>query len=309
MKRCPITYEEIIEGKYSPKGLRQLSAKLKDLEILPYSSDEFYKEYINRAGKMSIQGIQPKLSMILNAAKQRFEIVDIMGKFIAKPQNRNYHELPENEDLTMRMAKVCGIEIPWHGLIFSKNDELCYMIKRFDRKGHRSKLAVEDFSQLAQKKRKTKYDSSMEKVVSVIDQFATFPVIEKLKLFRIVLFNFLTGNEDMHLKNFSLITREQKVEMSPSYDLLNTSIAIEAPIEEIALSIAGKKSNLKKKDFVEYFARQRMRLPGKNIHTILEEIESCIPQWENLISISFLSDNMKDKYNILLDKRLKVLYS
>ncbi len=309
MTRCPITYEEIAGGRYSERGLRQLSPKLSDLEILPYSSEEFYLEYINRAGKMSIQGVQPKLSMKLNAAKQRFEIVDIKGKFIAKPQNMNYPELPENEDLTMKMASAAGIEVPWHGLIYSKNDELCYIVKRFDRKGHSTKFAVEDFSQISQKKRKTKYDSSMEKIVSIIADYTTFPVLEMIKLFRIALFNYLSGNEDMHLKNFSLITRNNKTELSPSYDLLNTSIAISNPAEEIALPIAGKKSKLRRADFTEYLANDIMKIQRKRISAVLAEIESCIPIWQKLISISFLSENMKDRYNTLLSQRLKVLYS
>ena len=308
MTRCPITYERISEGRYSIKGLRQLSSKLSQLRDLPYTSEELYTEYVNRAGKMSIQGVQPKLSMKLNISEQSFEIVDIGGKYIAKPQNRNYPELPENEDLTMKMAGITEIETPWHGLIYTGNNELCYIIKRFDRTGHKNRLPLEDFAQLTQVLRKTKYDSSMEKVISIVDNFVTFPIIEKIKMFRIILFNYLVGNEDMHLKNFSLLTKKGKVELSPAYDLLNTSIAIANPVEEIALPIAGKKSKLKRADIIDYLAKKRMNLPQKSIDDILYRFESCIPKWEDLIAVSFLTREMKEKYFDLLHNRLKIIF-
>ena len=308
MKRCPITYQSIKAGRYSQVGLKQISRKLSDLKELPYNLEEFKKEYINRAGKLSIQGVQPKLSAKLSIPNQQFELVDKNGKFILKPQNSSYPELPENEDLTMKMAKICGIETPWHGLIWSKENQLCYMIKRFDRKGHNSKLALEDFAQLSQKKRVTKYQSSLENVVSIIDQFTTFPILEKHKLLRLTIFNYLVGNEDMHLKNFSLITRNDKVELSPAYDLLNTTIAIENPIEEIALPIVGKKSKLKLKHFTQSLAKERMKISENKISNILEEIEASLTNWKSLISISFLSDEMQQKYQELLEKRVKVIF-
>ena len=308
MFRCPITYDIIETGRYSQKGLFQISRKLTDLSILPYSLEDFSNEYVNRAGKLSIQGFQPKLSMILNVPKHQFELVDKKGRFIVKPPNVNYPKLPQNEDVTMKMAKLCGIETPWHGLILAKNDQLCYVIKRFDRVGHKSKLALEDFAQLSQKKRVTKYNSSMENVVSIIDAYTTFPILEKLKLFRILIFNFLTGNEDMHLKNYSLITRKNKIELSPAYDLLNTTIAIKNPREQIALPIAGKKNNLKKRLFTQYLAEDRMKIPESKVNSILAEIEAQLPKWKNLISISFLSDEMKEKYLELLQRRVEIIY-
>jgi serine/threonine-protein kinase HipA len=308
MSKCPITYEIISEGIYSKSGLDQLSPKLNNLSMLPYTKEDFGREYVSRAGKLSIQGVQPKLSVRLNIPHERFELVNKNGKYILKPPNDNYPELPQNEDLTMKMAALCSIETSWHGLLWAKNNQLCYIVKRFDRVGHKAKLPLEDFAQLSQKKRITKYSSSMENVVSIIDRYATFPILEKIKLFRIVVFNFLTGNEDMHLKNFSLLTRKNKIELSPAYDLSNTTIAIQNPIEEIALPIAGKKSNLRRKHFIEYLGEDIMKIPVLKINEILSEIESSISKWENLISISFLSDDMKEKYLELLQKRIRVIY-
>ncbi len=211
MNRCPITYDLCNESAYSEKGLKQLSPNLKTLVPLDFSAEELRKEAMLRASKMSIQGVQPKLSAILNIKDGRFEIVDKNGKYILKPQHHVFPELPQNEDLTMRLAASVGIEVPLHGLIWSKDSSLTYFIKRFDRRGHKDKVAVEDFAQLAGMSRDTKYNYSMEKLVRLIDDYCTFPAIEKAKLFKLVLFNFLTGNEDMHLKNYSVIVRNGKM--------------------------------------------------------------------------------------------------
>ena len=306
--RCPITYQQIDSGNYSVAGLQSLSPKLDLLKEIPLSLSEIRQEYLSRAGKMSIQGVQPKLSMRLNIKKQQFEIVDIKGIFILKPPNDLYPELPQNEDLSMKMAKICSIEIPWHGLIYSKENILNYAIRRFDRKGHSNKLALEDFAQLSNATRNTKYNSSMERVINIIDKFCTFPILEKIKLFRRILFSFLIGNEDMHLKNFSLITRNRKVEMSPAYDLLNTTIAVHKSIEEIALSIAGKKNKIDRYDLIDYFGKERMRIPSKKIEEEVEKMFSCYAEWNDLISISFLSDAMKEKYYILMQDRKKRIF-
>lgn len=306
--RCPITYQQIDSGKYSIAGLHSLSPRLDFLNDIPLSISEIRQEYLNRAGKMSIQGVQPKLSMKLNIKERQFEIVDSKGKFILKPPNDLYPELPQNEDLSMKMAKICNIEVPWHGLIYSKDNILNYAIRRFDRKGHNDKLALEDFAQLSNATRNTKYNSSMERVISIIDEFCTFPILEKIKLFRRTLFNFLIGNEDMHLKNFSLISRNRKVEISPAYDLLNTTIALQRPIEEIALSIAGKKNKIDHYDLIDYLGKERMKIPSKKINEEFEKIFSCYPKWKKIIEISFLSEAMKEKYYILLQNRKKRIF-
>ncbi len=306
--RCPITYQQVDSGKYSIVGLHSLSSKLNSLNDIPLSLSEIHQEYLSRAGKMSIQGVQPKLSMKLNIKENQFEIVDIKGKFILKPPNELYPELPQNEDLSMKMAKICNIEVPWHGLIYSKDNILNYAIRRFDRKGHNNKLALEDFAQLSNATRNTKYNSSMEQIVSIIDEFCTFPILEKIKLFRRILFNFLIGNEDMHLKNFSLITRNRKVELSPAYDLLNTTIALPNLIEEIALPIGGKKNKINHHDVIDYLGKERMKIPSKKIEEEIERIFSCYLEWEKLIEISFLSETMKEKYNILVQDRKKRIF-
>ncbi|WP_289662830.1 HipA domain-containing protein [Flavobacterium panacagri] len=304
MNRCPITYELCGDGLYSSKGLRMLSPKLNSFHNLPFSASEQRQEAVNRASKLSIQGVQPKLSAVLSIKKQQFDIVDQFGNFIIKPQSDIFPELPENEDLTMRMAKLYGIDVPLHGLVYSKDDSKSYFIKRFDRYSKGRKFATEDFAQLTGSSRDTKYNFTMEKIVKVLDDFCTFPSIEKAALFKRVLFCFITGNEDMHLKNFSLITKSGKTTLAPAYDFLNSSIAIKKPQEEMALKLKGKKSNFKAVDLIDYFAKERLGLNDKIIEQIIKKMFDNVEKWNELIEFSFLSEDMKEKYFKLLKERV-----
>ncbi len=306
MNRCPITYEPCGTGKYSEKGLKMISTKLIGLNDLPYTASELRREAANRAKKLSIQGVQPKLSASISIVDQEFKVVDQFGTYIIKPQNDIFPELPENEDLTMRMAKVLGINVPFHGMVFGKDGSLSYFIKRFDRYGKGKKYATEDFAQLTGSTRDTKYRFSMEKLVPVIEEFCTFPVVEKVEFFKRIVYCFVTGNEDMHLKNFSLITKNGKTTLAPAYDLLNSSITIKNPEEEIALTLKGKKSNLKASDFVDYYAKERLQLNERTIENILQDLVKAKEQWRELISISFLSDDTKEKYSQILEHRLRM---
>jgi serine/threonine-protein kinase HipA len=307
MNRCPISYKPCGDNRYSEAGLRLLSAGLTSLKDIEYTAEEQRKEAYNRASKMSVQGIQPKLSAKLNIKGEKFEIVDTGGRFILKPQHQYFPEMPENEDLTMRLADEIGLEIPLHGLIWSKDNTLTYFIKRFDRKGQNDKVAMEDFAQLAGLSRDTKYEYSMEKVAGLIDKYCTFPSIEKLVLFKLVIFNYLIGNDDMHLKNLSVITEDGKVKLSPGYDLLNTTIEYRKPDVEIALPLRGNKKHLTRKMLINYFGIEKCELTSRSVEKVLETISSAIPKWKELVNISFLSEAMKDKYLDLLDARLKIL--
>lgn len=305
MNRCPITYEDCGQEKYSPKGLKLLSPNLSALNDFPYSAKEQNEEAVARAGKMSIQGVQPKLSARLNIKEQVFEVVDQGGNYIIKPQNEHYADLPQNEDLTMKLARTAGLEVPLHGLVYSKDGTLSYFIKRFDRLAKNRKVAVEDFAQLAGLNRQTKYSFSMEKLADIIELHCTFPAVEKVKLFKLMLFNYLIGNEDMHLKNYSLIRSEGKIQLSPVYDLINTTIAVKGVSEEIALTLAGKKKNLAKADLFGYYAKQRLGLNDGSINGVMNDLHAAMAQWPSIIERSFLSSNLKEKYISLFSKRAK----
>jgi serine/threonine-protein kinase HipA len=290
MNRCPITYEVIGKNEgYSVSGLHLLSRSLDDLRVFPYDMDEQIELAKEMATKISIQGVQPKISARLDVRQQTFVPVEIMGRYILKPQNQLYSYLPENEDLTMRLAAMAGCEIPLHGLIWSKDGRLTYFIKRFDRSGRAGKVPVEDFAQLAGLSRDTKYEYSIEKIVGLIDRYMTFPVIEKAKFFRLFLVNFLLGNEDAHLKNYSVITRSRKQELSPCYDLINSTLAMGGRAsEESALPLNRKKRNLSRNDMVGYWGDQRLGLTEKTLNSILHEVKTAAQLSPDVIAKSFL---------------------
>lgn len=306
MNRCPISYKMCGDQKYSLEGLHMLSKSLSKALLFPYTKDEQLRLAARYATKLSIQGVQPKLSVRLNVQEGQFEIVETKGTYIVKPPNPYFQDLPEIEDLTMRLASIIEIQTPLHGLVYCQDGSLSYFIKRFDRYGHHKKLSVEDFAQLSGATRETKYNSSMEHIATIIEQFCSFPLLEKLKLFRITLFCFLVGNEDMHLKNFSLIRRADKIELTPTYDLVNSTIILQSK-EELALTLKGKKSKFKREHFVDYYGHERLKLNWNIIEQELERLKMALSQWHELIAISFLSQEMKQAYHELLETRAKRL--
>lgn len=308
MKYCLISLDAIDESEtYSLKALKKISPILTTIRPLAYTEKEQQAEAILRVGKMSIQGVQPKLSAVLDIKNKQFTIVNAKGKYILKIQSPLYQELPQNEALTMLLAKSVGIETPLFGLIQAKDQSLLYFIKRFDRVGHNKKLAVEDFCQLAMLNRNTKYNASMEKVIDLVNTYCTFPKKDGLKLFKLMLFNFLIGNEDMHLKNFSVIRKNQIITLSPAYDLVNSSIALKNPKEELALPLNGKKNNLQANDFFKYLANLRLGLNTTMINQVTLEFKKQMITWPDLIERSFLSPVLKEAYKKLLNERIERL--
>jgi serine/threonine-protein kinase HipA len=302
---CAITYEDVSVGEsYSSHGLKLLSPKLKRLESLHLTLEEQREEAAARAGKMSIQGVQVKLSAKLAVSEGRFKIVDRAGTYILKPAPSGYREVPENEDLTMRLAAAAGIRVPVHGLVYSKDGTRTYFIKRFDR-GKGKKFYLEDFGQLLGLEREVKYNTSMEQFAKAVQEHTTFPALECREFFLRVLFCFLTGNEDMHAKNFSLFSEDNQVfKLAPAYDLLNSALVTSIKSrDELAVPLGGKKSKLTHKDFLEYFGKERLGLNTKAIHGSLKRLQNAFPKWELLIERSFLSMEMKKAYAALLDER------
>lgn len=309
MNRCLITYEPCGDQLYSSKGLKQLSPKLAALHTFPYSAETLRREAVIRMVKMSIQGMQPKLSTRLDVKNGIFRLIDTSGRFVIKPAHATYPALPENEALSMQLARLCGIEVPACGLVTCSDGSLAYFIRRFDRVGQKGKVPVEDFAQLAGLSRDTKYRYSHEKLIGILDQYCTFPAIEKVELFKRSLFNFLIGNEDMHTKNFSLITRNGKTTLAPAYDFLSTTSTFLAmgvapqKIEETAITLNGKKRNLSAKQWIEYFGKERLRIPETTIEKQLKILRAAYPRWQETIGISFLPDEQKDLFSELLKER------
>jgi serine/threonine-protein kinase HipA len=304
MRRCPITYEAIDDKQsYTIRGLRRLSPALKHLAPLPFTAFEQRQQAASYAAKMSIQGVQPKFSGNLAIRTGTFELVATGGTYLFKPQSDHYEQVPENEDLTMKMARIVGIQTPVHGMVYSKDGSLTYFIQRFDRYGRRKKYRMEDFAQLTGQSRETKYQSSMEKLIPVIDAYCTFPLVQKLELFRRVIFCFLSGNEDMHLKNFSLITKNGNTQLTPAYDLLNTTMAVPGTIEEMALPVNGKKNRIKREDLIDYYGGARLGLSESAIQSVLDTYHQVWPHLYQLIEDSFLITERKESYKALIQDR------
>lgn len=309
MKKCLFTYQEFDgEGDYSKEGLKGLHGKLSQLSIFPYDHKEQMDEVLSYHGKISIQGVQPKLSAKLSLKNHTFEITDVGGTYILKPQVQNYEQLPENEDLTMHLAKLTQLTVPWHGLLKAKDGSLVYAIKRFDRLGKGKKLLQEDFAQLIQATRETKYQADMERVAEVIHTYCTFPKLESPKLLKLLLFSFIIGNEDLHLKNFSLQTNlDRTVKLTPAYDLVNSTIIQPKSTEELALQLNGKKHGLTRKDFIDYYAMDCLGMNEKQAAKILADLLESAKKFHPMIEKSFLSDKMKQKYISLVNSRIKTL--
>lgn len=310
VRACPITLELLADGgSYSKAGLRSFHTRLLDLEPLALSQDEQLRQARLRSDKMSIQGVQPKLSAILKPKDGCFEVVDRDGRFILKPNPPPYEEVPANEALSMTLAKHVGIEVPPQGLLAAIDGSWVYAIRRFDRAGRNERLHVEDFAQLSGATRDTKYASSVEQVAKIVETYCSFPAIEKAELARRLLFCFLIGNEDMHLKNFSLIVEKGKVRLAPAYDLLNSTLVLENASEESALPLRGRKRKLTQSDWIDYFCRERLKLPNAILGGILSDLHGGLTEWTEIIRRSYLSLARQEHYLEILKERHHRLFS
>jgi len=271
--------------------------------ILPYTRAKIKElaEQIIRS-QTTVTGAQPKLSLDIERINNnsRFTIVGLWGKYILKPQAEKYCQLPENEDLTMKLAEVAKIKTVPHSLIRFADGELCYITKRIDRTKNGEKLPMEDFCQLTERLTEHKYRGSHEQIAKTIFKFSTVPKLDLVNFWEIVIFCFLTGNADMHLKNFSLYENTD-FQLAPAYDLLSTALVIPEDKEELALTLNGKKNKLNRKDFET--AALNSGLEQKVIENIFAKFQKTIPDWDLLIDNSFLSYEMKENYKNLIQKR------
>lgn len=255
----------------------------------------------------AITGVQPKLSLWLEERKNntRFTIIDDKSNYIIKPQNEIYLSLPENEDLCMHLAHELKLEVAVHGLVRLKSGNLAYITKRFDRDETR-KIASEDLCQLTESLTEHKYRGSYEKTGKTIKQYSTQPGLDVLKYFQLVLFSYITGNADMHLKNFSMIEKKDGTFcLSPAYDLVSTHLVINSDSEQMSLSLNGKKNKILKKDF---------DLLGMNLQLTEKQILNCyaifINKFDRIlwwIDHSFLNNEHKNIFKQLVIKRIELL--
>ena len=277
---------------------------------LNYTIDEMEELAQNIVeNSITVPGVQPKLSLgfikdvLQNENKGRLTVVGALGgNYILKPQNKTFPEMPENEHLTMKMAEIFGISIVPSSLIRLKSGELSYITKRIDRKENGEKIHMQDMFQITEAF--DKYRSSLEKIAKAISEYSSNTLLDILRFYEVILFSYITGNNDMHLKNFSLIRNNEDWEFSPAYDLLNVHLHLPEDKEETALTLAGKKSRLTKKDFIQLGLK--FNLSEKQISNSFKRLKKGEKKMLALIEKSFLTPKNQEEYKVMISSRLDI---
>ena len=285
------------EPPYHPKCLETLFPT-NALPRLDFSLPLLMRLATDMAGKMSISGMQEKVSLRLSEDTTRLEVAPNGGRYILKPEPTRFAYLPQNEHLTMSLARLVGMEVPPCGLCELTDGAMAYLIKRFDRADDGTKILVEDFCQLAGKPLRDKYDGSGELCVRILRQFASEPLIEIRKLFKMLLFSWCVSNGDQHLKNFSMFTQAgEPRRLTPAYDLICTRLPIPND-RSLALTIGGKKSNLSRKDWLDFAGY--CQIPARAAQRLLSEQADALGPSVALVRKSLLPDDQQDEYEAIL---------
>lgn len=310
MKRCLFCYKPLSENELDFHST--CSKKIFEQTIpptLPYSEadlEALAKELIQ--SQTAVTGVQAKLSLHIannnqREAGKRFTVVGLLGGYLLKPPTTLYQQLPEVEDVTMHLASLAKIRTAPHSLVRLASGNLAYLTTRIDRV-KKAKLAMEDMCQLTERLTEDKYYGSYEQIAKTIQKYSSTAGLDLVNFFEVLLFSFLTGNADMHLKNFSLLEQPGLgMVLSPAYDLVNTALVNPADDEEMALNLNGKKKKLKKQDFVS--AMNTVKLDEKQQENIFNKMEKAKPKWMEQIDISFMSDHFKKQYKQIVTERFE----
>lgn len=260
---------------------------------------------------MAVTGVQAKVSLSWHRKQDRnvlkkLTIVGLYGNYILKPPSDYYPSLPEMEDCTMKMAEKCGLKTVPHTLFPLNDGTLCYLTKRVDRT-RTGMRHMEDMCQLTERLTEDKYKGSHEQIAKAVMKFSDAPLLDITNFYEYVIFSYLTGNADMHLKNFSLLETEEKGKymLSPAYDMLSTALVNKADKEELALTLNGKKSNLKYNDFLTAYTLSG--LSKKLLDKTFENFYYCRLEMLEVLHKSFLPEDLKNDFDVLLNARFKKL--
>lgn len=266
---------------------------------------ELAEKTINQ--RIAVTGVQPKLSVALERIKDtqdtRLTIVGLWGEYILKPQHQSYHQMPENEDLTMHLASLFKIQVCEHALLKATDGSMVYIAKRLDRKKGQ-KIHMEDFCQLSEFLTENKYKGSYEKIGKLITKHCTNRGLDLLNYFEVVLFSYLTGNNDMHLKNFSVLHLNSEIALCPAYDLLNVNMINSTDDEDLALTLNAKKKKIRLTDFITF--ADSLNIPEKVRDNTFKKFTSMNDKVEALITASFLDEESKEKYKQIWLKKQKI---
>jgi serine/threonine-protein kinase HipA len=296
MATCWFCYKESDGLDYHPA----CSKKFFGTAVVPELTldDQLLQELAEKTiiNSIAVTGVQPKLPVTLERAQQgkdRLTIVGLWGEYILKPQQKKYPFMPEVEDLTMHLAAVFKIKVCDHALMRSTDGNLVYLARRFDRQ-QGQKIHMEDFCQLSEFPTENKYKGSYEKAGKLILKYCTAWTLDALSYFELILFSYLTSNNDMHLKIFSLLYKGEDIALSPAYDLLNVALIYPNDKEELGLYLNGKKHRIKKEDFI--VLGKSLEISHKVIENTFRRFASRNEAITDLIDRSFLGEEEKKKY-------------
>ena len=311
MSKCLYCYKELEEGQadFHPECARKFFGSA-IAPILPYTRENMkdLARQVIRAST-SVTGVQAKMSLDVNRGEKnepsKFTIVGLWGKYIFKPQSSKYPSLPELEDLTMKMAEAAKIRTAPHSLIRLQDGELGFLTRRMDRGKKGEKISMLDMCQLTNRLTEHKYYGTYVQLADTVKRYSVAPMLDVQRFWEVVLFSWLTGNSDMHCKNFSLIdTGNGEYTLSPAYDLLPVLLADPTDTEEMAMTfrVGGNKSGFDGNTFIEAMHDSGIR--EDFARALIQKMVAHLPRWEQLISESFLSDDMKRRYVELLEERV-----
>jgi serine/threonine-protein kinase HipA len=310
MKKCLLCYQFLAdpEQEVHPSCAKKLFGLPKP-PAFPYAEEDLkHLAYELITAQTSITGVQPKLTLHLTgkaASKTpaRWTLVGLWGGYILKPPSNLYPQLPEVEDVTMHLAAIAKIKTAPHGLIRLHSGNLAYITRRVDRT-QQGKLAMEDMCQLTERLTEDKYHGSYEQIGKTIQKYSANPGLDLVNFFELVLFSFLTGNADMHLKNFSLLEKPGLgMTLAPAYDLVNTALVNPTDTEDLALTLNGKKKKIMRQDFEA--AMRTLNLEEKQQQNIFHKMVKALPAWLLMLDQSFLEETHKEQYKSLILERMQ----
>jgi serine/threonine-protein kinase HipA len=307
MSTCWFCYKDADGADYHPNCAKKFFGHpiVPELILDDRLIQQLAEKTVNR--RIAVTGVQPKLSVTLEKAKgeiNKLTIVGLWGEYILKPQQKKWPFMPETEDLTMHLASLFKIDTCDHTLMRASDGNLVYLAKRFDRERGR-KIHMEDLCQLSEFMTENKYKGSYEKAGKLVNKYCVTNGFDILSYFEVVLFSYLSGNNDMHLKNFSLLHTPQGVALSPAYDLLNASLINPVDNEEMALTLNGRKKKIRKTDFIAL--GQSLNIPAKAIENSFSKFAGKNSAVNDLIDRSFLDEEKKAGYKEIWRNRQKLL--
>ena len=306
MSKCLYCYKELGPGEvdFHKACCRKFfgSATAPTLDYTREEMDELAARVIQ--SQTTLTGVQPKLSLNLDRHRdsRKLTIVGLWGGYIFKPQTERFQQLPENEDLTMHLAEIAKIRTVPHTLIRMKDGSIGYLTRRIDRTDGGGKIPMEDMCQLTERQTEHKYRSSYEQIGKAIRKYSAQPQLDTVDFLELVYFSWLTGNNDMHLKNFSLYSPEGSPVLTPAYDLLNAAVSNPDDDEELALTLNGKKKRINDADFLAAF--RTLGVPEIVFERLKSKYHGLLPRFREAVRDSFLGEETKAAYIALMESRI-----